>query len=94
MRRTEVEIEPLSPHDDAYFRSHWASHYANDGGLYDDYAPAYSYGITARSAAIDRERPWDDAEPSLRTDWERRNPNSRWEKIKAAVRHGWERVTS
>jgi len=94
VRRTEVEVEQLSPQDDAYFRSHWSSNYAKEGGTYDDYAPAYSYGTTARGSSAYRNRPWDEAEPSLRSDWESRNPNSTWEKTKAAVRHGWDRVTS
>jgi len=30
----------------------------------------------------------------LRSDWESRYPSSAWEKFKAAIRHGWERITS
>ena len=94
VRRTEVEIEQLSPEDDNYYRSHWSSNFANAGGTYDDYAPAYQYGNSMARSDSYRGRQWDDVEGTLRTDWESRNPGSTWEKIKAAVRHGWERMTS
>lgn len=94
VRRTEVEIEQLTPQDDAYFRGHWTSNFANQGGRYEDYAPAYSYGSSMRSSELYRNRQWDEVEGSLRSDWERRYPESTWEKFKAAVRHGWERITS
>ena len=80
--------------DDIYFRSHWSSIYASEDGLYEDYVPAYTYGSTMAHSDLYRGRPWDDVERNLRADWEARNPDSAWEKVKAAVRHGWERITS
>jgi uncharacterized protein (TIGR02271 family) len=102
VRRTEVEVEQLgglsgtasTAGDDTYYRSHWSSNYAQDGGLYDDYDPAYRYGSSMASSDLYRGRPWDEAEPTLRSDWETKYPGSTWEKMKAAVRHGWERITS
>ncbi len=94
VRRTEVEIEQLGGTDDAYFRGHWTSTFADKGGSYDDYAPAYAYGNSMARSDQYRGRQWDDIEPTLRSDWETRNPGSTWEKMKAAVRHGWERMTS
>ena len=99
VRRTEVEVEQLDAGgsartDDAYFRDHYNSNYASAGGRYEDYAPAYSYGSSMAGSDQYRGRAWDDVEPSLRSDWETRNPGSTWEKIKAAVRHGWDKVTS
>lgn len=94
LRRTEVEVEQLSPSDDAYFRGHWSSNYGQAGGTYDDYAPAYSYGSSMARSETYRGRPWNDVEGSLRTDWESRNTGSTWENMKAAVRHGWDRITS
>jgi hypothetical protein len=41
-----------------------------------------------------RGRPWNDVESQLRTDWEGRYPGSAWERVKAAVRHGWERMST
>lgn len=94
VRRTEVEVEQLTPDQDTYFRGHWTSNFADQGGSYDDYAPAYSYGSSMARSEMYRGRPWDEVEPNLRNDWESRYPQSTWEKMKAAVRHGWERITS
>jgi uncharacterized protein (TIGR02271 family) len=95
VRRTEVDVEQLgAEEDDTYYRSHWTSNYANLGGAYEDYEPAYRYGATMRSSGNYRGRSWDDAETTLRSDWESRYPQSAWEKFKAAIRHGWDRITS
>jgi uncharacterized protein (TIGR02271 family) len=102
VRHTEVEVEPLSASaagtasmdDDSYFRSHWNTNYAASGGAYDEYAPAYRYGSSMAGSDAYRGKPWNDVEPRLRTDWEAKNPGSAWEKFKAAIRHGWDRITS
>jgi hypothetical protein len=99
VRHTEVQVEQLggaSLDDDSYYRSHFTSNYGSTGGNYDDYAPAYSYGTRMRSDARYQGRQWDEVESDLRTDWEGRYGSasgSTWEKMKAAVRHGWEKVT-
>lgn len=106
VRSTTVEVEKLSPgttsntttpsaslDDDTYYRNHWNSTYATSGGSYDDYAPAYRYGSTLAASDRFRGRHWDDVESDIRSDWEARNPGSTWEKTKAAVRHGWDRMT-
>ena len=98
VRRTEVEIEQLGAQmggaDDTYYRGHWTSNLASQGGTYEDYAPAYSYGSTMARNGQYKGRQWNDIEPNLRSDWETRNPGSTWEKMKSAVRHGWDRMTS
>jgi len=82
-----------SSYDDAY-RNDWTQRYSGLGDSYDDYAPAYRYGTEMRRNAKYRDRSWDDVESDLRTDWETRNPGaSTWEKFKAAVRHGWDKIT-
>jgi hypothetical protein len=80
--------------DDDYYRSHWTSNYAGLGGSYDEFEPAYRYGESMADADSFRGSSWDDAEPGLRSSWESQYPNSAWDKFKAAVRHGWERLTS
>jgi hypothetical protein len=38
---------------------------------------------------------WEQVEPTLKSDWESRHPGSAaaaWDKVKAAMRHGWERA--
>jgi hypothetical protein len=80
--------------DDEYFRRHYDSSDADTGENYDEYAPAYQYGSSMAGDEQYRGQPWKDVEPALRSDWEGRNPGSAWSKFKAAVRHGWERITS
>lgn len=96
LRHTEVEVEKLggSSDDDDYYRSHWNSNFAGSGKSYEDISPAYQYGSAMRRSALYRDRPWEDVETDLRSDWTQRNPGSTWESIKAAVRHGWDRLTS
>jgi hypothetical protein len=84
--RTEVDEE-------IYFRNHYNSNYAGGDERYEDYAPAYQYGAKMATDEAYSGKPWKDIEPQLRSDWEGTNPNSAWNKIKAAVRHGWERIT-
>jgi len=97
VRHTEVEVERLgatTADDDSYYRNHFQSNYATAGGAYDDYAPAYTYGSQMRGQYAGRQ--WDDVETNLRSDWDTRNGGgaSTWEKVKAAVRHGWDRMTN
>jgi uncharacterized protein (TIGR02271 family) len=79
---------------DADFRTHWQTNYASAGGVYDDYQPAYRYGSTLAADERYRNRDWNAIEMEARRDWESRYPDSGWERFKAAVRHGWERVTN
>jgi uncharacterized protein (TIGR02271 family) len=101
VRHTEVEVEQLGAagttaalDDDSYFRTHWTSTYGASGGSYDDYAPAYNYGREMRKTSGGRN--WNDVESDVRTQWESRDKSggaSTWEKFKAAIRHGWDRIT-
>jgi len=101
VRHTEVEVEQLGGNnallgDDDYYRNHYSATYSSAGGSYDQYQPAYSYGSQMRQSDLYRNRPWDDVETDLRSDWETRNAGktgSTWEDMKAAVRHGWDKMT-
>jgi len=75
------------------YRNHWQTNYASAGGRYEDYEPAYRYGSTIGQDQRYLNRDWTDIEPDARRDWETRYPGSAWERFKAAVQHGWERVT-
>jgi uncharacterized protein YcfJ len=79
--------------DDADFRAHWQSHYADSGNRYVDYAPAYGYGCELRRSWHYAGRTWDEIEPEARRDWELRYPGNAWERFKDSVRYGWERLT-
>jgi hypothetical protein len=77
------------------FRNHYDELYASGDERYEDYVPAYRYGATIARDMRYRDRPWDDVEPEARSHWETTTSGSpdTWERFKAAVRHGWERVT-
>ncbi len=75
------------------FRTHYQDNLSASGGAYEDYEPAYRYGGELGSNTRYRGRDWSDVEADARRDWESRNPNSGWERFKAAVRHGWERTS-
>jgi uncharacterized protein (TIGR02271 family) len=100
VRHTEVEVQPLQGgalDDDTYYRNDWQTNYASLGGAYDDYAPAYRYGNEMRRDTRYQGRDWDDVESDLRSDWDTRygsSGSSTWERMKAAVRSGWNRMTS
>jgi uncharacterized protein (TIGR02271 family) len=106
VRHTEVEVQPLQGSatgtgtnldDDTYYRNDWQTNYASLGGTYDDYAPAYRYGYDMRRDPRYQGRDWDAVESDLRSDWDTRYGSSgasTWERMKAAVRSGWNRMTS
>ncbi|HYD60307.1 MAG TPA: YsnF/AvaK domain-containing protein [Noviherbaspirillum sp.] len=79
--------------DDSDYRTHWQNAYGASGGSYEDYDAAYRYGSMAAGSERYRNYRWEDAEPDLRSDWERDHPESTWERVKDAVRYGAERVT-
>ncbi len=89
VRKTDVEIEQLNASDsDADFRNHWQTNFGSQGGRYEDYAPACSYGSSMASSERYRNAKWEDVEPQWRSDWESSHPGSKWEKVKEAVRYG------
>ena len=64
--------------------------YARADETFDDYRPAYRYGVLARTVFRDRE--WDDEiEQQLRDDWERNRGNSplSWERALNGVRDAY-----
>ncbi|SFD26606.1 hypothetical protein [Massilia yuzhufengensis] len=95
-----------SDDDDAYYRSHYDSRLGDSGDDYDSYKPAYSYGTEMRKSQMYRNQPWDDIEGDMRKGWDSRIAQrgttgastgaaveGAWDRMKAAVRHGWERIT-
>lgn len=60
-------------------------------------AAAYRHGVEAAHDSDNRGLHWADVESDLKSDWERAYPDtghSAWDKVKEAVRHGWDRVRS
>jgi hypothetical protein len=82
--------------EDNYWAENFSSRpYALGPDYYDRFRPAYRYGF--ESARHHLGRSWDDAEPDLRSGWDRyrreTDSPSTWDEIKAAVRDAWDRVT-
>ena len=80
--------------EEAYWRTAYSGRpYVTPGSTYDDYGPAYRYGIDS----YDRYegRPFDEIEPDLEQDWERAKGKSKlaWQNAKHATRDSWERVS-
>jgi stress response protein YsnF len=99
VRHTGVEVDQQGGEgeqpfdaDRDYFEKDYNSNYARLGGTYQDYAPAYQYGHRQASDARYQGRRWEDVEPEIKSNWESEHRGT-WDKFKAAVRHGWNRMT-
>lgn len=78
---------------DSDFRNHYQNNMSSYGGAYDDYAPAYRYGYETASDTRYRGRDYASVESDLRRDYETRYPGHTWDRVKNAVRYGWDKVT-
>ncbi len=77
--------------EDAYWRENYASRdYVTDGRSYDDYGPAYGYGV----GRYDPNRSFEDMEPELAEDWMgARGPSTLgWGEASPAARDAWDRL--
>ena len=92
MRQVQTRTSGHAAADDD-FRGDFDTNYASSGASYDDYQRAYSHGATFAQNEQYRGRDWHEIEPLARENWESHYPDSAWERFKAAVRHGWEKVT-
>ena len=89
-------LEGTTPEDEWYeeeFRRDYDTRYASTGAPYKDYQQAYRHGATLGQNPRYREYDWPDVEADIRRRWETAYPDSGWDRFKAAVRHGWARVT-
>jgi hypothetical protein len=80
--------------EDAYWRDNYSSRpYVQSGSQYDEYAPAYRYGVDSYSKYPNRS--FDEVEPELSRDWGRARGSSslEWEHAKHASRDAWHRVS-
>jgi len=74
------------------FRRDFGERYAGGGGRFEDYEPHYRHGHALRDDARYQGQAWEEMEPEVRTEWERRHPGGEWESYKEAVHRGWERI--
>jgi hypothetical protein len=76
----------------ADFRADYETRYADPGGTYEEFDPAYRYGHALATDVRHGSRSWADIEVEARAGWERRYPQCAWERYGSAVKHGWERA--
>jgi hypothetical protein len=85
-------IDPVA--EDRYWRDNYATRpYIDRGASYDDYGPAYRYGVDAYGRHSGRT--FDELESDLGRDWHTARGTSRleWERAKHASRDAWQRVS-
>ena len=85
-------IDPVA--EDAYWRDNYSSRpYVGSGESYDDYGPAYRYGVDGYGRY--KGRTFDDVESELSRDWQRARGSSKltWDNAKHATRDSWQRVS-
>lgn len=79
--------------ENAYWRDNFTDRpYVEGGAKFDDYGPAYGYGVDSSTKFGDRN--FDDIEPDLARDWDaaRGTSSLSWERARNASRDAWERV--
>ena len=82
-------VDPTA--EDAYWRQNYASRdYVAPGGAYDDYGPAYGYGV----GRYDPDRSFEDVEPELADGWmgARGSSTLGWGQASPAARDAWDRL--
>jgi hypothetical protein len=80
--------------EDQYWRDNFTSRpYVGSDATYDDYGPAYRYGVDAAMRSPGRR--WDDVDAELGTNWPSTRGTSRleWDRAKHATRDAWQRVS-
>ena len=82
----------LAQEDIHWFENYATRPYVEAGQEYEDYAPAYLYGVVWYQS--NPQRQFDDSEGDLANGWEsaRRNSPLDWPKAKPAARDAWYRV--
>jgi hypothetical protein len=85
-------IDPTA--EEAYWRQNYSGRpYVTSGATFDEYGPAYRYGVDAFGRYEGRS--FDQAEPELMRDWDRSKGTSKltWDNAKHAARDSWQRLS-
>ena len=82
--------------EDAYWRENYRDRpyvSSDSAASYDDYGPAYGYGVDAYRN--NPERSFEEVEPGLSRDWNGRrgSSNLEWDRAKHASKDAWQRVS-
>jgi hypothetical protein len=84
-------VDPVA--EDAYWRDNYSSRPYASGSTYDEYRPAFGYGVDAYTRYSDRK--FDEVEPQLGREWPSKRGSSslEWDRAKHATRDAWQRVS-
>ncbi len=84
-------VDPTA--EEAYWRENYSSRPYVAGESYDDFGPAYRYGVSSYTMYPDRT--FDDVESDLNRDWDgaRGTSTLEWDRAKLAARDSWQRVS-
>lgn len=86
--------EAIDPtREDAYWRENYSSRpYVSQGSKYDDYGPAYLYGVNAFSKNPNRK--FEDVQADLGRDWNSSRGTSAldWDRARSATRDAWDKL--
>lgn len=79
--------------EDAYWRDNYSSRPYASGSTYDEYRPAFGYGVDAYTRYPDRT--FDEVEPELGRHWniKRGSSSLEWDRAKHATRDAWQRAS-
>jgi len=86
------KIDPTM--EEAYWRENYVDRpYVSKGATFDDYGPAYLYGVDNYSRYQGRK--FEDVESELGRDWQRAKGKSRlaWDEARHATRDSWQRLS-
>ena len=86
------QIDPTV--EEAYWRENYRDRpYVREGRTYDDYGPAYMYGVD--NYARYEGRNFDEVEPELGREWQRSKGRSSlaWDDARDATRDSWQRLS-
>ncbi len=85
-------VDPTA--EEAYWRENYSSRpYVTSGATFDEYGPAYRYGVDNYGRYEGRS--FEQAEPELMRDWDGAKGTSKltWENAKHAARDSWQRLS-
>ena len=85
-------IDPTA--EDVHWRDNYRTRpYVDSGMSYDDYGPAYAYGVVSYSRYAGRR--FEEVESDLGRGWDKARGKSRltWERAKSAARDAWHRLS-
>jgi hypothetical protein len=84
-------IDPTA--EEAYWRDHYSDQtYVTRGSTFDDYGPAYGYGLNA--SGLHPARHFDEVEPELADGWvnARGGSSLEWDRARFAAQDAWDRA--